>query len=361
MAFLFRSKSKSDLVRPAKDMITKLWQPPFTPKTSDDLARLLAQMKLILQGTQETESSPEQVSHLVNSVIQEDFLYSLARSVQLLPFESRKDTQSIFSYVLRHRSPSSPNADPPALQYVVYQRPEVLVALCRGYEQKESAMPCGMVLREALKYESVAATILYDQSGPGERAAKIDQIDFDAKQSGEGVLWQFFSWIDNGAFEVSTDAFTTFRELLTKHKQLVAHYLSINFDLFFQKYNAILIQSSSYVTKRQSIKLLGEILLDRANYNVMTEYVARGEHLKLCMNLLKDDRKMVQYEGFHVFKVFVANPKKSPAVERILVNNRDRLLNFLPKFLEDRTEDDQFTDEKSFLIRQIETLPPNNA
>ena len=62
-------------------------------------------------------------------------------------------------------------------------------------------------------------------------------------------------------------------------------------------------QSPSYVTKRQSIKLLGEILLDRANYTVMTAYVDRGEHLKLCMNLLKDDRKMVQYEGFHVFKV----------------------------------------------------------
>ena len=92
---------------------------------------------------------------------------------------------------------------------------------------------------------------------------------------------------------------------MTKHKQLVAHYLNINFDLFFQKYNSVLIQSSSYVTKRQSIKLLGEILLDRANYNVMTEYVARGEHLKLCMNLLKDDRKMVQYEGFHVFKASV--------------------------------------------------------
>ena len=62
-------------------------------------------------------------------------------------------------------------------------------------------------------------------------------------------------------------------------------------------------QSSSYVTKRQSIKLLGEILLDRANYQVMTAYVDRGEHLKLCMNLLKDERRMVQYEGFHVFKV----------------------------------------------------------
>lgn len=46
------------------------------------------------------------------------------------------------------------------------------------------------------------------------------------------------------------------------------------------------------------------------------------------------------------------------AVQRILLNNRDRLLKFLPRFLEDRTEDDQFTDEKSFLVRQIETMPP---
>lgn len=135
----------------------------------------------------------------------------------------------------------------------------------------------------------------------------------------------------------------------------------------------MLIGSSSYVTKRQSIKLLGEILLDRANYKVMTAYVDRGEHLKLCMNLLRDDRKMVQYEGFHVFKVcaqpssietystspqvFVANPHKSEAVKKILTQNRDRLLKFLPAFLEDRTEDDQFLDEKSFLIRQIELLP----
>ena len=64
-----------------------------------------------------------------------------------------------------------------------------------------------------------------------------------------------------------------------------------------------MIQSESYVTKRQSIKLLGEILLDRANYNVMTQYVDSGEHLKIIMKLLRDDRRMINYEGFHVFKV----------------------------------------------------------
>jgi calcium binding protein 39 len=112
------------------------------------------------------------------------------------------------------------------------------------------------------------------------------------------------------------------------------------------------------VVKRQSIKLLGEILLDRSNYAVMTAYVDKGDHLKICMNLLRDSRRMVQYEGFHVFKVFVANPHKSIAVQKILLMNRDKLLAFLPRFLEERTEDEQFMDEREFLIKQIRNMPP---
>jgi calcium binding protein 39 len=138
---------------------------------------------------------------------------------------------------------------------------------------------------------------------------------------------------------------------------MIATYLETNFDAFFALYNRTLILSENYVIKRQSIKLLGELLLDRANYTVMTRYVDSGEHLKLCMRLLLDDRRMINYEGFHVFKVFVANPNKSQSVQRILVGNRERLLRFLPGFLDDRTDDDQFMDEKSFLLRQIEGLP----
>jgi len=73
------------------------------------------------------------------------------------------------------------------------------------------------------------------------------------------------------------------------------------------------------------------------------------------MNLLRDKSKNIQFEAFHVFKVFVANPKKPPQIETILRRNRDKLLNFLRSFHNDR-EDEQFTDEKSFLIAQIEGL-----
>ncbi|BCR84823.1 Mo25 family protein [Aspergillus chevalieri] len=359
MAFLFNRGRRQPLevVRSIKDLLEKLRETPNTPKIEEELARQLSQMKLMIQGTQEIDTSPEQVQALVGAMVHEDLLHELAHNIHILPFEARKDTQTIFSHVLRFRPAHAAHGDPPVISYIVHHRPEIIVELCRGYNHSQSAMPCGTILREALKFDVIAAIILYDQSTGDEPAIRLTNVRPGNPQNGDGVFWQFFGWIDRGSFEVSADAFTTFRETLTRHKSVVTGYLAANFDLFFSRFNNILIQSESYVTKRQSIKLLGELLLDRANYNVMMAYVESGENLKLCMKLLRDDRKMVQYEGFHVFKVFVANPNKSVAVQRILINNRDRLLKFLPKFLEDRTDDDQFTDEKSFLVRQIELLP----
>jgi calcium binding protein 39 len=71
---------------------------------------------------------------------------------------------------------------------------------------------------------------------------------------------------------------------------------------FFASFTTLIL-SNNYVTKRQSLKLLGEILLDRANFNVMTRYIANEANLKMMMNLLRDKSKNIQFEAFHVFKV----------------------------------------------------------
>jgi len=39
------------------------------------------------------------------------------------------------------------------------------------------------------------------------------------------------------------------------------------------------------------------------------------------------------------------------------VNNKEKLLKFLPGFLEDRKDDVQFEDEKAYLVRMISALP----
>lgn len=71
-------------------------------------------------------------------------------------------------------------------------------------------------------------------------------------------------------------------------------------------------------------------------------------------------------------QVFVANPKKPPQIEAILRRNKEKLLTFLKGFHNDKegtyfgsfsetvnqrnTLDEQFSDEKQFLIVQIQGL-----
>jgi calcium binding protein 39 len=187
-------------------------------------------MKFVLQGTQgrpwaencpelelirfpEVEPNPEQVYQLVTGLISEDVLYLLAASLHRLPFEARKDVQVIFSYILRFRpTNASPKSDPIALSYIINNRPEILIAFCNGYEHKESATPSGIVLRELIKSDAAAAIILYDDSGDGSKTAKgLSGVQPELPQSGNGVFWKFFNWIDQGSFELGADAFNTFR------------------------------------------------------------------------------------------------------------------------------------------------------
>ena len=51
------------------------------------------------------------------------------------------------------------------------------------------------------------------------------------------------------------------------------------------------------------MQLLGELLLDRHNFTIMTRYISSTDNLKLMMNMLKEKSRNIQFEAFHVFKV----------------------------------------------------------
>lgn len=55
-------------------------------------------------------------------------------------------------------------------------------------------------------------------------------------------------------------------------------------------------------------------------------------------------------------QVFVANPNKTQPILDILLKNQAKLIEFLSKFQNDRTEDEQFNDEKTYLVKQIRDL-----
>lgn len=105
------------------------------------------------------------------------------------------------------------------------------------------------------------------------------------------------------------------------------------------------------------MKLLGELLLDRSNFNVMMRFISAEHNLQVVMNLLRDKSANIQFEAFHVFKVFVANPNKPAKIRLILYKNRQKLCTYLKNFHQDKEDDDsQFSEEKKLLIATLNTL-----
>ncbi|GAA5992167.1 hypothetical protein JCM10908_001801 [Rhodotorula pacifica] len=325
-----KTKPPPDLVRALRDAVLRLESSQTGPeqrrKASEDVSKYLFQMKVLLYGDGENEPQPEIIAQLAQEVYAHDLLQLLVQDIWRFEFEARKDVSQIFNNLLRRQI----GTRWPTVEHLSAKE-ETIYAALRGYENADVALNTGMILRAMLRHEPLAQILLYSDK-----------------------FYNFIDYIEQTTFGIACDAQANFRETLTRHKPMVAEYLDENYDRFFSQYS-LLVQSSNYVTKRQSLKLLGEILLDRTNFKVMTRYIANEENLKVMMNLLKDRSKNIQFEAFHVFKIFVANPKKPPQIEAILRRNKDKLVAFLRNFHNDR-DDEQFNDEKSFLLQQIEAL-----
>lgn len=123
-------------------------------KTEEELARTLSVTKTTLQGSPDVDAQPEQVYQLVSTILAESLLPLLVNNIHRLPFEARKDTQTIISNVFRFRNPGSTSNEPDALKEVLRSQPGIVVSLCNGYEKRESAGACGGILKEALKWDS---------------------------------------------------------------------------------------------------------------------------------------------------------------------------------------------------------------
>lgn len=66
-------------------------------------------------------------------------------------------------------------------------------------------------MRDALKFDAVAALVLYDEPSPDGKMRNLEEVDTSKPSSGQGVFWKFFDWIVKSSFDVCADAFTTFR------------------------------------------------------------------------------------------------------------------------------------------------------
>ncbi|KAK6934533.1 Mo25-like [Dillenia turbinata] len=311
MKGLFKSKPRTpvDLVRQTRDLLIYLDSHDAANKSTTkfnfkmaELCKLLRDIKSVLYGNSESDPVAEACAQLTQEFFKENTLRLLINFLPKLNLEARKDATQVVANLQRQPVQSRLIAS----DYLAANT-DLMDLLVSGYEDPGMALHYGGMLRECIRHQVYIAIRTHE------------------------------------------------KELLTRHKSTVAEFLSSNFDWFFAEYNSRLLESTNYITRRQAVKLLGDILLDRSNSAMMVRYVSSKDNLRLLMNLLRESSKSIQIEAFHVFKLFVANQKKPPEIISILIANKSKLLRLLGELNTDK-EDEQFDADKGQVIREISSL-----
>ncbi|CAI0466498.1 unnamed protein product [Linum tenue] len=369
MSFSFfkpsRPKTPQEVVRAIKDSLNALDTETVVDvkaleKASEEVEKNFVTLKYMLQGDAEVEPNMEQVSQLAIEICKEDVLTLMVHELLNLGWAARKDLVHCWSILLKHKVESTHSC----VEYIenhlelldflvvsgiasivaqdLYLRVlikfsvttwDLFLPLFTSYDSKEIALNCGQMLRECIKFPTLAKYIL------------------------ESACFElFFKFVELPNFDVASDAFSTFKDLLSKHDTIVAEYLTAHYAEFFDLYDKLL-TSPNYVTRRQSVKLLSEFLFEPPNSSIMKRFILEVHYLKVMMTLLKDSSKTIQIYAFHIFKVFVANPNKPQEVKMILARNHEKLVELLIDLTVGKgSEDEQFEEEKEMIIKEIVRL-----
>ncbi|CAL5061306.1 unnamed protein product [Urochloa decumbens] len=331
MSFFFRGGSRQrptpqEIVRSIKDSLVAL-DTKTGAKALEDAEKNILTLRHTLSGDGEVEPNQEQVLQIALEICKEGVLSLFVQNLPSLGWEGRKDLVHCWCILLRQKVDESYCC----VQYIE-NHVDLLDFLVVCYKNLEVALNCGNMLRECIKYPTLAKYILESSS-------------FEL----------FFQYVELPNFDIASDALNTFKDLLTKHEDAVSEFLSSHYEQFFGLYTRLL-SSANYVTRRQSVKFLSEFLLEAPNAQIMKRYILDVHYLNIMIGLLKDSSKNIRICAFHIFKVFVANPNKPREIVQVLVANHRELLKLLHNLPTSKGEDEQLDEERDLIIKEIEKL-----
>lgn len=219
-----------------------------------------------------------------------------------VPFEGRKNIAAIFNFLLT----TGPTVSEIFSSYTLRNYHDVMTPLFVGLDSPDvspdTSLLCGTMFRSTLKHNALYRKLLDSSSDYPEEKEQQQQQQHVILQQVEDTTpsqpttrqqQQQANYFQNTTtpsttttqqlevscrerylypimdrqvfvsnFDSASDALTTLREIFTSNTTIASEYLERDYDTVFSKFNSIL-QSESYVTKRMSLKLLGELLLNR--------------------------------------------------------------------------------------------------
>lgn len=283
-------------------------------------------------SSEKSAGKNDQDEKQVLKILEKDLLHLIISTLSFVDFECKKNLRSIFLFTARKIQSSTNLGLQRQLVKVCLERKQNFRILVEGLQDPRSVQFCGPILRALIEFDELCDEV----------------VELE-------IIRKIFDLAQGAHVELSRDAFLTLRSIFLSGNNTVLNFLKANSNDVFSMLNG-LVQSSNYCILRQGLKFLKDILLERRNYTVMLEYIQNACHLKIFILLLDHSSASIQHECFHMFKVFVGNPSKSPEILQLLRSEKPHLLHLLGPLQPISLEDDSFPVEKSLVLSTLTSL-----
>eukprot|EP01083_Nonionella_stella_P118367 353345_1 len=204
-------------------------------------------------------------------------------------------------------------------------------SVLKDYQNGKIALHWGPILRECILHKDLCEILLH-----------IFYLQLLAK------------CVENPNAEAVSDVFLAFLALLTKNRSIVFKFFVKHCEDIFAEVFVILLSVDNVVTRKKTLSLIHDILLEKKNHQYMFRYVSGAKHLERTMKFLRIKSVVVQFAVLDVVKHFIASNNKSEAVSRILFNNRNTPHSFLMNF--EKEYDSEFDADKVYLLDQLDKV-----
>ncbi|XP_023348918.1 protein Mo25, partial [Eurytemora carolleeae] len=191
-------KSPTEVVKLLKESLTVLEKGgdgKKQEKAQEEASKQLVSMTAMLFGTESEQQSDILVAQLSQEMYNSGLLLILLRNLHKVDFEGKKDAAQIFNNILRRQI----GTRTPTVEYIC-TTPEILFTLCKGE-----------YFMQKINFENFLG--------------KSFRNDLDLIVLHSPHFYDFFKYVEVSTFDIASDAFATFKELLTRHKMLAADFL----------------------------------------------------------------------------------------------------------------------------------------
>lgn len=160
----------------------------------------------------------------------------------------------------------------------------------------------------------------------------------------------FIIYLLGDNFEMVTNAFKTYEEMLNSQISVSSAYIQSHYDIFSLHFKQLL-RSNVYIVSLLSIPLILNFITREECRPILMYFVNDPYNLECICRHLESRSKKVRSNAYSIFKLFVINPHRTQLIRTELHENKTKLIRLIQKV--QLPDDEELLNERRSVISNL--------